>query len=498
MMARMQGVTEEGFSCDAKCRQELINLAAAENMSDHGKESNAFRTSATEPLILTKLVQSGMSMADIRKQSEVSPAIGNFTSYSGFFTTDAQVTRDNNMFFWYLPAQNGDSDAPLVIWLQGGPGGSSLFGMFIEMGPFNVDSKFNLVPKPYTWNDKYDMLFIDNPVGAGFSYTGTGKGYVVDEDEVANNLYSLLQQFYTVFPSVSKKDLYVTGESYGGHYVPAITYKIHEENKVIEVGDGSDQIAIPLKGFAIGDGWIDPVVQITGYPDLMFNLGLATQNQQTIIKDSCDRSVSYIQEGDMLEAFNVWDEMLNGDVYPYANYFHNITGSNDYDNILRTNPPPSWTPYGDFLNSAPVRKSLHVGDIPYGVNASDCERHLLADFHASMVPRLETLLDSNYKILIYSGQLDVIIAPALTELFLPHVVWSGQKEYQEADRKVWRVNASDQEVAGFVRQVQNLTQIIIRGAGHICPADQPRRSYDMITRFIEDMPYINEPDPTVF
>eukprot|EP00729_Bicosta_minor_P006639 gene6639-32941_t len=140
------------------------------------------------------------------------------------------------------------------------------------------------------------MLFIDNPVGAGFSYT-TNDGYVTNEDEVAQNLYAALSQFYTVFPALQKNQFFITGESYGGHY---------------------------LSGIAVGDGWIDPVNMIPGYPEMMFNLGLASELQKVKIQEN----------GNYIGAFNTWDEMLNGDVYPYPNYFHNITGSNDYDNFL--------------------------------------------------------------------------------------------------------------------------------------------------------------------
>lgn len=245
---------------------------------------------------------------------------------------------------------------------------------------------------------------------------------------------------------------------------------------------------IPLKGVAIGDGWIDPVKQMEGYPAQMFNLGLADANQRQVIQDYCDQAIAFINKGEMLKAFNVWDEMLNGDVFPYPNFFHNITGSNDYDNFMRTNPPENFEYYATFLNLASTRKSLHVGNTPYGTNATDCEIHLLRDFHATMVPRLQVLLES-YKVLIYSGQLDIIIGAPLTELFLPEVEWSGQHAYKKAERKIWRVDPADADVAGYVRVVGNFTQSIVRGAGHIVPADQPERAFDMINRFVKNLPY---------
>jgi vitellogenic carboxypeptidase-like protein len=123
----------------------------------------------------------------------------------------------------YFDAQNGDKSAPLVVWLQGGPGGSSLFGLFSEMGPYSLSPELELLPRNSTWNRDYAMIFIDNPVGAGFSFTDQADGYCTDTKVcVAKNLYSLLTQFYMLHSDQATRPLYITGESYGGHYVPGI------------------------------------------------------------------------------------------------------------------------------------------------------------------------------------------------------------------------------------------------------------------------------------
>ena len=199
-----------------------------------------------EPLHLSQMVRDGLT-EQAKEQSEVH-GIGNIKSYSGFLETAPQS--GNNMFFWYFPAQNGDANAPLVIWLQGGPGGASTFGLFAEMGPFalerdaNAETGFELKDRPTSWNKKYSMLFIDNPVGAGFSYTDKN-GYCTDTKEcVARNAYSLLTQFYKIFPEQQKNQLYITGESYAGHYVPAISYYIHKANTAVSVGMRDSELVV--------------------------------------------------------------------------------------------------------------------------------------------------------------------------------------------------------------------------------------------------------------
>lgn len=446
---------------------------------------------SSKPLIL-----SGIAPAKARAASKVVGAgLDNGTvSYSGYYTT--QDATDNNMFFWYFEAQKPVVEKPpLVIWLQGGPGGSSMFALFSEMGPYSLypdnDGGFRAERKDVTWNDKYGMLFIDNPVGAGFSYTSSDDGYCTDTKVcVSENLYSLLQQFYITFPDQLDCPLYITGESYAGHYVPGISAFIHRKNQHLPLGD----LRIPLAGVAVGDGWIDPVNMVNAYPDLMFNTGLIGWHQKDIMKGLCQQTTDLIKANKMSEAFNVWDSMLNGDVFPYPNLFHNFTGLNDYDNYLNTNAPPSFDYYAPFLNQPEVQAALHTGTVQFPSAPDKCEKHLLSDFMVSFQAEIGLLMD-NYPTLIYSGQTDVIIGPALTEAFLPLVPWKGQEELRTADRSVWRVEDDDVEVAGYAHVVGNFSYVIVRNAGHIAPFDQPRACRDMLERFINGLPYPNLPNP---
>lgn len=440
-----------------------------------------------EPLLLSKVLREQGAEAARKASEVVLPGIAS-RSHSGFLHSSDDGDRE--MFFWYWPALNQKPDAPLLIWLQGGPGGSSLFGLFAEMGPVAIDEKLQPQARKHTWNEKYQMLFIDNPVGAGFSYTGTGSGYCNNTRHcVADNLLQVLLQVYEIFPEARSGELFITGESYGGHYVPAFGARILENNR-----QGTEQI--PLKGIAVGDGWVDPVNMIPGYPQTMFGFGLASEQEMLVIQNYCNLAVNHINAGEMLEAFNVWDEMLNGDIFPYKNYFHNITGSNNYDNIMMTNDPPEFAYYEEYLNQPSVRRAIHVGNLTYGGNAEQCERALLRDFHVSFRPELQRLLDQEgVRVLVYSGQLDVIIAASLTERALPYLQWQGQAAFAAAKRKVWRVRSGDKEVAGFVQEVPGFQRVVLRGAGHIVPFDQPERAKDMIEHLVEGRSYVNQPDP---
>ena len=147
------------------------------------------------------------------------------------------------------------SEAPVSLWLQGGPGSSSMLGLFEINGPFQCLDDGNggttLDLNPYAWSRKVNMIYIDNPTGTGFSHTGSA-GLVTDQDEVATDLYELLTQFFTMFPEYQPNDFFVFGESYAGKYVPTISRKIHDENPTAA-------IPINFKGLGIGNGAMDPV-----------------------------------------------------------------------------------------------------------------------------------------------------------------------------------------------------------------------------------------------
>jgi vitellogenic carboxypeptidase-like protein len=125
-------------------------------------------------------------------------------------------------------------------------------------------------------------------------------------------------------------------------------------------------------------------------------------------------------------------------------------------------------------------------DTPFGKDAHKCEKALLADFMVSLKAEIEQVLTSGYSVLVYSGQLDVIIGVAGTEQYLQTLEWPMQQDYLKVGRQIWYHNDDpNTDVSGYARQVGNFSQVTIRGAGHICPFDQPERSLDMITRFVE-------------
>ncbi|KTF88903.1 hypothetical protein cypCar_00030797 [Cyprinus carpio] len=428
----------------------------------HRVSGTRFGVDPGKPLMLTPYLEEG-KIEEAKKLSLVGPLPGaSVKSYSGYLTVNK--TYNSNLFFWFFPAQERPETAPVLLWLQGGPGGTSMFGLFVEHGPYFVHK-----------NLTYGYLSFIFKVGTGWSFTEDDRGFAQNQDDVGRDLYSALTQFFQIFSEFQPNPFYATGESYAGKYVPAIGYYIHKNNP-------SAKVKINFKGVAIGDGLCDPELMLGGYADFLYQTGLVDELQRQHVQMQTDAGVKLIQEQRWLEAFQVFDSLLNGDLTPYPSYFQNVTGCTNYFNYMQCQEPPDQEYFSAFVTLPDVRRSIHVGNLTFH-DGSDVEKHLLQDVMKSIKPWLGILMD-NYRVLIYSGQLDVIVAAPLTERFLPTVNWSKADEYKKAERFHWKVQPSDTEVAGYVRQVGEFFQVIVRGGGHILPYDQPERSFDMIDRFL--------------
>jgi len=430
--------------------------------------------SGVGPLILTPYIESNqLELARVLSQVSHEGLNQVAISYTGFFTVNREF--DSNLFFWYVPAKTNAETAPLVLWLQGGPGGSSLFGLFVESGPFQVYANANgefVKERDVKWTDSYNMIYIDQPAGTGFSFT-TYDGFAKNMDDVARDLYEALRQFYHVFPALLANDFYVTGESYAGKYVPAISHKIHTMNK-----QGSLP-KIPLKGLAIGDGLCDPMHQWE-YGDYAYQTGLVSAWDRDILHNMSATAKKYLSEGEtsLFDAVRTFGQM-NDLIVQKSNL------SFEY-NYLLDGQPDEFVYYKDFLNRPETQKGIHVGSTTYTDISNEVYANLYLDFGRSVVPLVQDLLNNDYKVMIYSGQVDIIIPSTGSENFVNHLDWKCKDEYKETDRSIWRYG---NKVAGYAREVGNLKQVLVRNAGHILPFDQPEVAYDMLTRFIEGKPF---------
>jgi len=439
------------------------------------------------PLFLTPLIHAG-KISEARRAARVTDLPGpTVESYAGYFTVNA-VDCGSNLFFWYFPAKFPSNSTSTLLWLQGGPGGTSLFGLFNEHGPFSVTAQMKLKARANAWTLTHNVIYIDNPVGTGYSFTAKDSCYAKNQKDVAEDLYQALQQFFTVFPRLRRgSDFFVTGESYAGKYVPAISYKIHKEMEALKKKDPANyrknKHFINFRGMAIGDGLCDPVT-MTNYGDFLFNIGLIDEQDRGYFKNISHSIVQAITAKKFKQAFQLFDNLLNGDLTGHPSYFAESTGYQYYFNYLTTKEPIDMNYYDTFVQLPDVRRSMHVGNMTWN-DGKKVEEHLLLDVMDTVKPWIVELLNfKNYKIMIYNGMMDVIIAWPLTESFITSMHdWTGLKGYVNMERIKWRLAGDSGRLAGYAKQVGNFTQVLIRNAGHMVPYDQPKPAFDMINRF---------------
>mmetsp|Transcript_6525 Transcript_6525/g.10489 ORF Transcript_6525/g.10489 Transcript_6525/m.10489 type:complete len:363 (+) Transcript_6525:42-1130(+) len=169
-------------------------------------------------------------------------------SYSGYLT----ATDSKKLHYIFVESQ-GDKDAdPILIWLNGGPGCSSLLGFFTEHGPFLTDGT-TFEENEHAWNKRANVLYIESPAGVGFSTTSDTE-WDTNDTLSAEDLYAAVADWFSKFDSFAQgKELYISGESYGGVYVPYLAYEVYKNNNIYTV-QGNDDKIINLKGFLVGNG----------------------------------------------------------------------------------------------------------------------------------------------------------------------------------------------------------------------------------------------------
>ena len=368
-------------------------------------------------------------------------------------------------------------NAPVALWLQGGPGATSLYGLFTENGPFSVTKNMTLKARKYSWNLNHNLIYIDNPVGTGYSFTDNDLGYAINETDVGRDIHTALVQFFDLFPELQQNEFYVSGESYAGKYVPAVSHAIKDYNI-------KAKIKINLQGLAIGNGLSDPVNQLC-YSDYLYQIGLLDFNGREEFKKLEDQAKELIKQQKYDDAFVIFDKLIDNDLTNEPSVFKKLTGFDFYFNYLHTKDSNSSSYFADWVQRPDVRKAIHVGNCSFNTETKKVEEHLRGDITQSVTFFISDLLQ-HYRVLIYNGQLDIIVAYPLTENYLINLDWPGAKEYKTAPRKQWWVG---KELAGYSKTVRNLTEVLVRNAGHMVPGDQPQWAWDMITRFTHRKPF---------
>ena len=448
--------------------------------------------------------------------------------YSGYLSTKIP---ENELFYVYFPSQNSPSTDPLMLWLNGGPGCSSLYGMLAEVGPVvsdNFSGKFK--KNEYSWNKYANLLFIEQPAGVGFSKTNDPDFYWTDDVNAENLLYGI-KDFFNLFDDLKGRNFYVSGESYAGVYIPYLAKYILEDPNNDKINLKGVLIGNPLTYFdtdsersMVEFGFWHGLISIETYENFKRNCPHLNDElkPEENIYDNDDNNNK--QLNDILiprnvthkcnEIRNIIRQNLGGnDIYgiyrlcPNENRlslndpkFYSKTHSMKYFILDKLNPSKNkkfkknnlkslepeniiW-PYGcgadltfdHFLNNATIKERLKVNTSMIWSQCADVNYEMIESFNFYS----ETMLKyPNLNIWVFSGTDDGVLSTLGTMRWINKLNFTVETKWKQ-----WKVG---KQVAGFVQKYkEGLTIVTVKGAGHMVPQDQPASAFNMFKAFIKN------------
>ncbi|KAI8548715.1 hypothetical protein RHMOL_Rhmol07G0295300 [Rhododendron molle] len=439
------------FICILFCFQHLaffFPIASTANQIDNLiKLSTKSRKSENPPANVGN--QLGMMEADKIDFLPGQPQGVDFDQYAGYVTVNQTAGRA--LFYYFVESPNNSLANPLVLWLNGGPGCSSLgYGAMEELGPFRVNSDGKtLFRNEYSWNNVANVIFLESPAGVGFSYSNTSSDYkTVGDKRTAEDSYVFLINWLERFPQYKSRDFYITGESYAGHYVPQLAYTILSNNKI------TNQTVINLKGIAIGNPYIDDGTTVKGIYDYYWTHALISDETHAGITRHCDfvsgnfsrtcklyRNQAFVEHG-KLDLYDIYAPLCNSSA-PKTPSPGSVNNFDPCSNIY----------VAFYLNLPEVQKALHTRNTTW----SRCSNVGWTDRPSTILPTIKQLIDSGLRLWVYSGDNDGRIPVTASRYSI--------NTLKLAVKNAWRAwySNSDQDVGGYVVEYEvdiNLKRLV--------------------------------------
>ncbi|KAK0533881.1 hypothetical protein OC835_002864 [Tilletia horrida] len=431
-------------------------------------------------------------------------------SWSGYI----DLIDGKSLFFYFFESRDNPAKDPLVAWTNGGPGASSAIGLFQEHGPcrmkYTEDGKSAPGPitngttfNKYAWNSVANMIFIDQPVDVGYSYSRYGVSSF-STDAAAVDMLAFIQLFLGAFPQYRKSDLYWSGESYGGRYLPVFGSTIVDHNKALTakaerkgVKPDANKL-INLRGVLIGNGWTSSARQLPLYYDFLCTkrggleplVGINDCKRMQVWKNKCtpwllETCVKNWNADDCLSAQERCTAELLG---AFAATKRNVY--NAMDICARSEKGDCYAIDGaivEFLNRDDVRDYLGAAPAAkIGKFAEENEKvfrgfALTEDEFVDTLGYVAGLLENSVKVHAYAGSYDMICNWFGFRAIFKEMEWSRQDEFVSKEERPWYV---DGKRAGDTVTVGDFTWSTVAEAGHLVPYDQPERGLHLFSSWL--------------
>ncbi|CAL5418035.1 unnamed protein product [Camellia sinensis] len=412
-------------------------------------------------------------------------------------------SEDVQLFYYFVKSESNPKEDPLILWLTGGPGCSAFSAFICEIGPLYFEVKQNdgslptLVLNPNSWTKVASILFVDLPVGTGFSYGTTYLASKSTDLQSCDQAYEFLKKWLIDHSEFFSNPIYVGGDSYTGITVPIIVQLISNGNEV-----GIEPL-INLKGYLLGNPLTTPDDRNYAIP-FAHGMGLISDELYESLQRSCQGEYfnidpsnarclqdyqAYSQCIDGLNAYQILDPSCGFASPKPQELFSERRSVNEKSiELVVDRPLPcdsslihAYKLSHLWLNDDRVREALHIrkgsieewkrcaSGLPYTQSIWDSFQ-----FHVNLSTK-------GYKFLIYSGDHDMVVP------FLGTQAWIRALNYSIVDD--WRSWWVQGQVAGYTRSYSNrMTFATVKGGEHIAPQDKPVECRAMFERWISNQP----------
>jgi len=416
-----------------------------------------------------------------------------FNQFSGYL--NLQGTQ-KFIHYWLVEAEASPETAPLVFWTNGGPGCSGLIGFMTEQGPFRPDANGNIQPNPYAWNKIANMVFLEQPVGVGFSYSNNNNDYKIgDEQAAADNLATIIA-FFNKYPHFNQTSLFITSESYGGHYMPTWADAIMKYNDAQQYS----QNKINFKGFAVGNPYTDYYSGVGAQMETYWGKQLLPKPLwDNYINNGCTDPIQQLNNSICTFLLLDFNKKI-GNLNPYAlDYPVCLTSQQrriqqflfDYENDYTEYEPCEDNYASNYLNKIDVKKSIHVKNDVQWEECSRTTKYNLADKMLPMEHYYKTILNSkthpDLRILVYSGDDDGVCGTIGTQRWIYDLGFSVSS--------LWDTWYVDGQTAGYITKFNTppkgskdtrFSFMTVHFAGHEVPTYKPKEALQLFQMYLDN------------
>lgn len=426
----------------------------------------------------------------------------NFKQYGGYVTVDEKAGRA--LFYYFVEAENDSQSTPLTLWLNGGPGCSSLGGgAFTELGPFYpLGDGRGLRRNLQSWNKVSNLLFVESPVGVGWSYSNNTSDYNRGDESTAMDMLTFLSNWIKLFPEYAFRDLFLAGESYAGHYIPQLAAK------VIKYNEGHTRYKLNFKGLFIGNPLLVLNVDTVASYNYYWSHGLISDESNIAFKKKCnfDKTIGGVDDPHVSKECSDIIENIENEVGENVDGYDIIIDTCPTELIeqeLRLRKKVTHMSLGVdvcvsyersfYFNLPDVQKALHANTTKLPYRWSMCSgvlNYTERDVGINILPVLKEIITNGIRIWIFSGDQDSVVPLLGTRTNIRHLAHE-LKIHRRMPYHAWYHKG---QVAGWTTSYGNLlTFATVRGASHMVPYAQPSRALGLFQSFLFDKDLPSKP-----